>query len=113
MYHHARCKFNKNFLFSREVERIIGSKGDIICESHAILIENDLNVEPYEDSLLVNLPSSDYVFTNYDLTGREDLRNTCIFTIDPATAVDLDDALSCKMLTNGNYEVFLNFVLNE
>lgn len=28
-------------------------------------------------------------------------RNECIFTIDPATARDLDDALSCKRLPDG------------
>ncbi|XP_015683723.1 DIS3-like exonuclease 2, partial [Protobothrops mucrosquamatus] len=29
----------------------------------------------------------------------------CIFTIDPSTAKDLDDALSCKPLPDGNFEV--------
>lgn len=28
-------------------------------------------------------------------------REECIFTIDPATARDLDDALSCKQLPDG------------
>ncbi len=28
-------------------------------------------------------------------------RKECIFTIDPATARDLDDALSCKQLPDG------------
>lgn len=28
-------------------------------------------------------------------------RKECIFTIDPATARDLDDALSCKLLSDG------------
>ena len=32
-------------------------------------------------------------------------RNECVFTIDPATARDLDDALHVKQLDNGNYEV--------
>ncbi|TUH55601.1 DIS3-like exonuclease 2 [Bagarius yarrelli] len=35
----------------------------------------------------------------------DDCRNECIFTIDPATARDLDDALSCKQLPDGNLEV--------
>lgn len=51
------------------------------------------------------LPGSDYVLTDSDLQDREDLRHECIFTIDPATAVDIDDAVSCKVLDNGNYEV--------
>ncbi|XP_009871764.1 PREDICTED: DIS3-like exonuclease 2, partial [Apaloderma vittatum] len=43
----------------------------------------------------------------------------CIFTIDPSTAKDLDDALSCKQLPDGNFEVGVHiadvsyFVLEE
>uniref|UniRef100_A0A4W2EGQ5 DIS3-like exonuclease 2 n=1 Tax=Bos indicus x Bos taurus TaxID=30522 RepID=A0A4W2EGQ5_BOBOX len=33
------------------------------------------------------------------------LGKDCIFTIDPSTARDLDDALSCKSLADGNFEV--------
>uniref|UniRef100_G1RVK0 DIS3-like exonuclease 2 n=1 Tax=Nomascus leucogenys TaxID=61853 RepID=G1RVK0_NOMLE len=33
------------------------------------------------------------------------LGKDCIFTIDPSTARDLDDALSCKPLADGNFEV--------
>lgn len=36
---------------------------------------------------------------------RKDLRDECIFTIDPETAKDLDDAVSCKELPNGNLKV--------
>lgn len=32
-------------------------------------------------------------------------RKECIFTIDPLTARDLDDAVSAKRLDNGNIEV--------
>lgn len=32
-------------------------------------------------------------------------RKHCIFSIDPPTAKDLDDALSCVLLLNGNYEI--------
>lgn len=37
-----------------------------------------------------------------EFSKRLDLRTSCIFTIDPATARDLDDALSCERLDNGN-----------
>lgn len=40
-----------------------------------------------------------------ELAYRRDLRDVCIFTIDPATARDLDDALSCEPLENGNFRV--------
>lgn len=32
-------------------------------------------------------------------------RNRCVFTIDPPGAKDLDDALSCRILPNNNFEV--------
>lgn len=53
------------------------------------------------------LPNSDYSLTENDVKNREDWRGECIFTIDPDTAVDLDDSVSCKSLENGNYEVII------
>ena len=41
-----------------------------------------------------SIPESEYEY-------RRDFRQDCIFTIDPATARDLDDALSCEELGNG------------
>lgn len=76
-------------------------------ETNAILLENDLILSPYEDELLKDLPPADYIPTEADLADREDLREKCIFTIDPATAVDLDDAMSCRPLENGNFEVYI------
>ncbi|MCD6376992.1 MAG: ribonuclease R [Caldisericaceae bacterium] len=40
-----------------------------------------------------------------DLKGRLDLRNEICFTIDPDDAKDFDDAISLKMLKNGNFEL--------
>lgn len=37
--------------------------------------------------------------------SRRDLRGTCVFTIDPPTARDLDDALSVTRLENGHLAV--------
>lgn len=37
--------------------------------------------------------------------GRIDLRNREIFTIDGDDTKDIDDAISCKLLPNGNYEL--------
>lgn len=38
-------------------------------------------------------------------SGRIDMRNECIVTIDGADAKDLDDAISVKKLPNGNFEL--------
>lgn len=40
-----------------------------------------------------------------DFEGRLDLRSQTVFTIDGADAKDLDDAVSLRMLENGNYEL--------
>ncbi|XP_050489693.1 DIS3-like exonuclease 2 isoform X1 [Bombus huntii] len=88
-----------------KIEKIIGSIGDIKAESNAILLEYDLDVTPYSLDVTKELPSSDYSLTENDIKDREDWKDECIFTIDPDTAVDLDDSVSCKPLENGNYEI--------
>ena len=40
-----------------------------------------------------------------DLQGRLDLRDQICFTIDPEDAKDFDDAVSLRMLENGNFEL--------
>ncbi|XP_076757710.1 DIS3-like exonuclease 2 [Xylocopa sonorina] len=87
------------------LERIVGSIGDIKAASNAILLEHDLDVTPYSPEVIEGLPNSDYCLTENDLKDREDWRHECVFTIDPDTAVDLDDAISCRLLENGNYEI--------
>ncbi|EGI59665.1 DIS3-like exonuclease 2 [Acromyrmex echinatior] len=84
---------------------VVGKYGEINTELTAVILENDLDLSPYHESLLKGLPSSDYILTDADMKDREDWRHECIFSIDPATAIDLDDALSCKILDNGNYEI--------
>lgn len=37
---------------------------------------------------------------------RRDYRSECVFTIDPMTARDLDDALAVEKMKDGNYKVF-------
>lgn len=91
----------------RKIEKFIGSMGDLKAEANAILLEHDLDVTPYSQNVVEGLPDIDCTVTENDLKDREDWRQECVFTIDPDTAVDLDDAVSCKLLENGNYEVIL------
>ncbi|WAR14687.1 DI3L2-like protein, partial [Mya arenaria] len=71
-----------------------------------MLIENGVDFEEFPqqaiDCLPQNLPWS---IPEEEFEEREDFRKCCIFTIDPATARDLDDALSCEDLGNGRYKV--------
>jgi ribonuclease R len=40
-----------------------------------------------------------------EIKKRKDFRDTLTFTIDPDDAKDFDDALSFKLLPNGNFEI--------
>lgn len=45
------------------------------------------------------------LISNEEINTRRDFRNTLTFTIDPVDAKDFDDAISLKLLPNGNYEI--------
>ena len=83
---------------------VLGEPGENDTEMHAILAEYAL---PYRfESAVANAADriSDEI-TAEDLAGRRDFRKILTFTIDPADAKDFDDALSFRVLDNGNYEV--------
>lgn len=92
------------YIIYRQILSVVGRSGEVDAELQAILFDNNLDISPYRKELLEGLPDSD-ILTDADMKDREDWRHECIFTIDPATAVDIDDAISCKVLDNGNYEV--------
>ncbi|GJQ73411.1 hypothetical protein Trydic_g13775 [Trypoxylus dichotomus] len=85
------------------IERI-GVKDNLKNETAALLMAHQLDVTPFPTSLCKSLPQSN-VIPQVEFLHREDLRKECVFTIDPLTAKDLDDAVSCKTLPNGNLEV--------
>lgn len=87
-----------------EVIDILGAPGENDTEMHAILAEFGLpykypeNVEEAADKIPEEIPQE-------EIARREDFRGVNTFTIDPKDAKDFDDALSIKVLPNGNYEV--------
>ena len=87
-----------------EIVDVLGKPGDNNTEMHAILSEYGL---PYKFPEEVEAEASKIPvkITKADLEGRRDLRKECIFTIDPADAKDFDDAVSFKVLENGNFEI--------
>lgn len=52
-----------------------------------------------------SLPQVPWSIPESEFKYRRDLRNLCIFTIDPASARDLDDALHCIKLDEDTYEI--------
>ncbi|GAB1600276.1 DIS3-like exonuclease 2 isoform X1 [Argonauta hians] len=87
----------------------LGQSGDIETETKGILIENDVDDSEFPDSALDSLPielNRPWTVSREEYKNRRDLTNMCIFTIDPASARDLDDAVSCEVLPDkGLFEI--------
>ncbi|KAJ1646041.1 hypothetical protein LPJ64_002419 [Coemansia asiatica] len=80
----------------------LGKRGPLDIETRLILEENGVCTEPFSPAVLRCLPQTPWRIPARELRRRTDLRRACIFTIDPPTARDLDDAVSCEPLPNGN-----------
>jgi ribonuclease R len=86
------------------IKHILGTQGENDTEMNAILAEYGFplsfpaevehDAEEISDSI-----------TPQEIAKRRDFRKVTTFTIDPFDAKDFDDALSFKVLDNGNYEV--------
>ena len=88
------------------IARSLGEAGEIEPETEAILMEYGIDSGPFSDEVLACLPQArPWTIPEQELTMRRDFRDECVFTIDPMTAHDLDDALHCKELSDGTYEV--------
>lgn len=98
-------KEDSNFAIGR-LAQSLGQAGEIEPETEGILTEYGVDFSDFPPEALQCLPQClPWAIPPAELAKRRDLREECIFTIDPSTAKDLDDALSCKMLPDGNFEV--------
>ncbi|KAK8751933.1 hypothetical protein OTU49_011117, partial [Cherax quadricarinatus] len=85
--------------------RVIGMVGDKEAENEVILLEHDCPYTKFSESVLNCLPKMPWVITPKDEAKREDLRHLDVCSVDPIGCTDIDDALHCRKLSNGNYEV--------
>ncbi|KAJ6640644.1 DIS3-like exonuclease 2, partial [Pseudolycoriella hygida] len=83
----------------------IGKADELETGNRAVLLKNSLNPTVFSESILSALPKEPFVIPATEYNSRENLTKECIFTIDPSTAKDLDDAVSCTKLESGNFEV--------
>ncbi|WP_417443317.1 ribonuclease R [Joostella sp.] len=87
-----------------KIVQVLGKPGEHDTEIHAILAEYGLpytfpeEVEHYANKL-------DTSITKEEISKRRDMRDVPTFTIDPKDAKDFDDALSFRILEDGNYEI--------
>lgn len=83
----------------------IGQSGDMVAETKAILAQTDLDVRPFGPEVRHLYPRLDYKIPEEEIALREDCRKLCLFSIDPSSCRDIDDAVTCVELENGNYEI--------
>ncbi|MGL5111374.1 MAG: ribonuclease R [Flavobacterium sp.] len=87
-----------------QVIKVLGKPGEHDTEIHAILAEYGLPSEfPIEVETFAQ--KIDTTIQESEIAKRRDMRDTLTFTIDPKDAKDFDDALSFKVLENGNFEI--------
>ncbi|XP_006207950.2 DIS3-like exonuclease 2 isoform X1 [Vicugna pacos] len=98
-------KEDSNFALG-QLAKSLGQAGEIEPETEGILTEYGVDFSDFPSEVLECLPQGlPWTVPLEEFSKRRDLRRDCIFTIDPSTARDLDDALSCKSLADGNFEV--------
>jgi ribonuclease R len=86
------------------IKHVLGTQGENDTEMNAILAEYGFPLSfPAEVEHEAEAISG--VISEHEIAKRRDFRNVTTFTIDPFDAKDFDDALSFKLLDNGNYEV--------
>eukprot|EP00978_Attheya_sp_CCMP212_P012968 scaffold32351_cov60-Attheya_sp.AAC.6 len=83
--------------------RTLGNAGEKDVETLVLLHEHNIPCDPFPPKVLACLPSADYKIELEP--GRVDLRGLPVLSIDPPGCKDIDDALHCTVLPNGNYQV--------
>jgi ribonuclease R len=87
-----------------KVTRVLGKAGEHEVEIHSIMAEFGLPFEyPKEVEDEANLIQEE--ISPEEIKNRRDMRDIPTFTIDPADAKDFDDAISYRVLDNGNLEI--------
>jgi ribonuclease R len=69
-----------------------------------ILIQNGFPLR-FPDEVLEEVARIPDVIDEKEIEKRKDFRKVLTFTIDPVDAKDFDDAISIRVLKNGNYEI--------
>jgi len=81
----------------------IGPAGSKDVETEVLLQQFKIAHEPFPAAVLACLPPNDYKIKM--VPERTDLRHLPVLSIDPPGCKDIDDALHCIVLPNGNYQV--------
>lgn len=87
--------------------KILGPIGDLETEIEALMIENQIELDPFSAAALACLPveGSNWKVTDEDINARYDLRKARrVFSVDPPGCQDIDDTMHAETLPNGDIE---------
>ena len=87
-----------------KVVKVLGVAGENETEIHSIMAEFGLPFS-FTSKVLKEVEKIPEEIGPAEVNNRRDFRTIDTFTIDPIDAKDFDDALSLKLLNNGNYEI--------
>lgn len=87
-----------------EVTQILGHKNDPGIDILSILYKHGITID-FPEEVLEQAANTPENISPEDIEGRVDRRDEVIVTIDGADAKDLDDAISVKVLENGNHQL--------
>ena len=77
-------------------KKCIGNVGDREAENEALLLEHNVDDQPFASGVLACVPPLPWNVVESDLKNREDLREWTICSVDPPGCKDIDDALSIR-----------------
>lgn len=97
----AKLKDNN---YRGQVLKILGHKNDPGVDILSIVNKYGIN-DTFSDEVMAEVDKLPYEVSAEEMVGRKDLRKEKIFTIDGDDTKDIDDAISIKLLENGNYEL--------
>ncbi|KAJ1308908.1 hypothetical protein OPQ81_004593 [Rhizoctonia solani] len=83
----------------------LGPIGDVEVETSALLKDCNFPTEEFTDNVIKCLPPLPWTIPEREYETRRDFRSERVFTIDPATAKDMDDALHVQVNDDGTYDV--------
>ncbi|HET8828202.1 MAG TPA: ribonuclease R [Pelobium sp.] len=86
------------------IKSVLGKQGENNTEMNAILAEYGFPLS-FPEEVEKEAQAISPAISEEEIAKRRDFRKTLTFTIDPFDAKDFDDAISFKVLENGNYEV--------
>lgn len=84
---------------------MLGDIGDIEAETNALLKDCNFSPDDFSDAVVKCLPQTPWTIPEHEIEKRRDFRKHRVFSIDPETAKDLDDALHIVKNDDGTFEV--------